>query len=286
MKKVLFTLIILLTACENQTQNSNLENQQWSFDSSTGDYIEWQSDNDFANEMTNAGFIHLYNFEYDKATVFFEKALEYDPSLFGPHVVLAGFSIDGSDKQKMHIEKAKENVMDNNETSKLFVSLLDVPTAAFWPLGNKNGHEIWKSMREIEPKGKLIHYYFAFTKPTNEEAIEEMNTLLKELVDNEGDKESLAVSGDHSYMVAPIYNTLGYLNYYIGEKTKSKEYFEKYIENYPNGHNPYDSMGEFYFNEGDMKNAKSFYLRAIEMYPSVSNAKEMVRKINDMENMQ
>ena len=95
-----------------------------------------------------------------------------------------------------------------------------------------------------------------------EEAIEEMNTLLKELVDNEGDKESLAVSGDHSYMEAPIYNTLGYLNYYIGEKTKSKEYFEKYIETYPNGHNPYDSMGEFYFNEGDMKNAKSFYLKA------------------------
>ena len=45
-------------------------------------------------------------------------------------------------------------------------------------------------------------------------------------------------------------------------------------------------MGEFYFNEGDMKNAKSFYLKAIEMYPSVSNAKEMVRKINDIENMQ
>ena len=65
-----------------------------------------------------------------------------------------------------------------------------------------------------------------------------------------------------------------------------KEYFEKYIETYPNGHNPYDSMGEFYFNEGDMEKAKSFYLKAIEMYPSVSNAKEMVRKINAMENMQ
>ena len=148
---------------------------------------------------------------------------------------------------------------------------------------NKNGHEIWKNMREIEPKGKLIHYYFAFTKPTNEEAIEEMKTLLRELVDNQGDKESLAVSGDHSYMEAPIYNTLGYLNYYIGEKIKSKDYFEKYIEAYPNGHNPYDSMGEFYFNEGDMEKAKSFYIKAIEMYPSVSNAKEMIKKINAVE---
>ena len=39
-------------------------------------------------------------------------------------------------------------------------------------------------------------------------------------------------------------------------------------------------MGEFYFNEGDMKNAKSFYSKAIEMYPSVSNAKEMIKKID------
>ena len=108
MKNLYLLIILLISSCQNKNHNNNLENQQWSFDSSTGDYIEWQSDNDFANEMTNAGFVHLYNFEYDKATVFFEKALEYDPTLFGPHVVLAGFSVEGSDKQKMHIEKAKE----------------------------------------------------------------------------------------------------------------------------------------------------------------------------------
>ena len=68
---------------------------------------------------------------------FAEKALEYDPSLFGPHVVLAGFAVNGSDKQKMHIEKAKENVEDNNETSKLFVKLVDNPRRPFWPLADK-----------------------------------------------------------------------------------------------------------------------------------------------------
>ena len=98
MKKIFLLLAALFVGCET---NQNRDNANWDFDSSTGDYIQWQSDNDFANEMTNAGFIHLYNFEYAKAIVFFEKALEYDPSLFGPHVVLAGFSIDGSDKQKM-----------------------------------------------------------------------------------------------------------------------------------------------------------------------------------------
>jgi len=62
MKKFLFILSILFIGCET----TNRDNATWSFDSSTGDYIEWQSENDFANEMTNAGFSHLYNVEYEK----------------------------------------------------------------------------------------------------------------------------------------------------------------------------------------------------------------------------
>jgi len=279
MKKLIMVLCIIFIGCET---NQNRENANWDFDSSTGDYIQWQSDNDFANEMTNAGMEYLYNFEYDKSMVFFEKALEYDPSLFGPHVVLAGFAVNGSDKQKMHIEKAKENVEDNNETSKLFVKLLDNPREPFWPLGNKGSHELWKKMREIEPKGKLIHYYFAFTKPTNEEVIDELNILLKEIVEKEGDNESLAVSGDHSFMEAPIYNSLGYLHYWIGEKEKSKEYFEKYIDAYPNGYNSYDSMGEWYFNEKDYESALTYYKKAREINPRAMSANNKIRNINQM----
>ena len=96
MKKILFILSIIFIGCETQ---NNKDNATWSFDASTGDYIEWQSENDFANEMTNAAFGHLYNVEYEKANVFFEKALEYDPSLFGPHVVLAGLAPAGSEKE-------------------------------------------------------------------------------------------------------------------------------------------------------------------------------------------
>ena len=52
---------LLLIGCET---NQNRDNATWTFDASTGDYIEWQSENDFANEMTNAAFVHLYNVEY------------------------------------------------------------------------------------------------------------------------------------------------------------------------------------------------------------------------------
>jgi tetratricopeptide (TPR) repeat protein len=262
--------------------DQNRENTTWSFDSSTGDYIEWQSENDFANEMTNAAFLHLYNFEYEKAMIFFEKSLEYDPSLFGPHVALAGFSIKNSVKQKLHIKKAKENVANKNETSKLFVSLLDLPISRFWPLGNKSGHEIWKKMREIEPKGKLIHYYYAFTLPSNEEIIEEMNVLLKEIVYGEGDSNSLAISGNHSYLEGPIYNILGYLNYSNGDKKASKEFFKKYIKAYPDGYNSYDSMGEWYLKENDFENSLKFYKKAREIYPMAQSANKNILKITEM----
>ena len=73
MKKLILVLSIIFIGCET---NQNRDNATWSFDSSTGDYIEWQSDNDFANEMTNAAFVHLYNVEYEKAMVFsFAKSL-------------------------------------------------------------------------------------------------------------------------------------------------------------------------------------------------------------------
>ena len=278
MKKLILVLSIIFIGCET---NQNRDNATWSFDSSTGDYIEWQSDNDFANEMTNAAFVHLYNVEYEKAMVFFEKALEYDPSLFGPHVVLAGLSPEGSEKSEMHIKKAKENVADNNDTSKLFVSLLDLPRQSrWWPLLGPGAHDKWAEMRSIEPKGKLIHYYYSFTIPGLENKIREMESLLSELRDGVGETESLAVSGDHSYMVAPITNVLGYFYYNQGDKEKAKSLFEEYIDLHPNGYNSYDSMGEYYYNEGDLESAKSYYSKAVENYFGANTANGKLRELN------
>jgi Tfp pilus assembly protein PilF len=278
MKKLILVLSIIFISCET---NQNRDNATWTFDSSTGDYIEWQSDNDFANEMTNAAFVHLYNVEYEKAMVFFEKALEYDPSLFGPHVVLAGLSPEGSEKSEMHIKKAKENVADNNDTSKLFVSLLDLPRQSrWWPLLGPGAHDKWAEMRSIEPKGKLIHFYYSFTISGLENKIREMESLLSELRDGVGETESLAVSGDHSYMIAPITNVLGYFYYNQGDKEKAKSLFEEYIDLHPNGYNSYDSMGEFYYNEGDLESAKSYYSKAVENYFGANTANGKLRELN------
>ena len=135
-------------------------------------------------------------------------------------------------------------------------------------------------MREMEPKGKLIHFYYAFTIPGLENKITEMESLLGELRDRVGESESLSVTGDHSYMIAPIINVLGYLYYGKDDKEKAKSLFEEYIKLYPQGYNPYDSMGEFYFNEKDMDQSKLFYGKAVENFFGATTA---IQKLKDLD---
>jgi|TARA_B110000444_G_scaffold162406_1_gene151746 tetratricopeptide (TPR) repeat protein len=278
MKKLILIISILILGCDTTTST---QNNQWTFDSTDGSYIQWNGENTNANEMLHHAMKHLYNVENEKSMTFFEKVLEYDSTLFGPHVVLAGFSVEGSEKQKMHIEKAKALVEDNNETSKVFVSMLDLPRGGNWPLVTEGAHDLWSKMRELEPKGKLIHYYYAFTNPDPDQRIKEMELLLSEIRDQKGDSNSLPTSGDHSYMVPPIINSLGYFYYGIGEKEKAKTHFDEYLSLYK-GYNAYDSMGEFYYNEGDMENALKYYNKAIEMYPPATSATSMIAKINGL----
>jgi tetratricopeptide (TPR) repeat protein len=278
MKKLILIISILILGCDTTTST---QNNQWTFDSTDGSYIQWNGENTNANEMLHHAMKHLYNVENEKSMTFFEKVLEYDSTLFGPHVVLAGFSVEGSEKQKMHIEKAKALVEDNNETSKVFVSMLDLPRGGNWPLVTEGAHDLWSKMRELEPKGKLIHYYYAFTNPDPNQRIKEMELLLSEIRDQKGDSNSLPTSGDHSYMVPPIINSLGYFYYGIGEKEKAKTHFDEYLSLYK-GYNAYDSMGEFYYNEGDMGNALKYYNKAIEMYPPATSATSMIAKINGL----
>lgn len=287
MKKIIPLLLFLLIGCEqvkNETESNPENTKMWTFNATDGAYIEWTSTVDYANEMQFHAMKHMYNVERQKSQTFFEKVLEYDPSLFGPHVVLAGLAPKGSDKEQMHIEKAKELVADNNETSQVFVSLLDVEReGANWPLVSKGAHELWAKMRALEPKGKLIHYFYAFTIPEFDNKINEMEKLLAEIQYKKGDPSSLSTSGDNSFMIPAIINSLGYFYYAKGDKEKAKQLFEEYLDAYPEGYNPYDSMGEFYFNEGDYQNAELFYTKALEIYPSSTSANTMINRISSLE---
>src|SRR5689334_15691758 len=65
-----------------------------------------------------------------------------------------------------------------------------------------------------------------------------------------------------------MYNTIAY--YYMLDKkdnAMAKQNFEKYIALYPDGSNPYDSMGEYYLDTGDTANAEKYYNMSLEKYP-------------------
>jgi hypothetical protein len=112
-------LILALTLVIYSCQQNNTEESS----SSTG--IMWFNDNPDHREIIIEGIRHFENIEFEKAFVYFEKAVRLDSTLFAPHVMLASLSRPNSVQQEYHYEKAKELVMDKNENTKRFVSLLD-----------------------------------------------------------------------------------------------------------------------------------------------------------------
>jgi|TARA_B100000959_G_scaffold78407_1_gene83208 Tfp pilus assembly protein PilF len=251
MKKYLFTILtisLFITSC-NQAPS--------------GDYIEWLGDNEAANELTLNGMNHYLNFEQEMAYTYFKAALDLDPSLFAPHVMLAWMTPSGEEDSK-HVRQAKELVKGKNENSQLFVEMLDVPA-------NENRkvklHEYWSKMHKIEPDGNFIHYYYALTKPTDEERIAELEAIVEKLK-SENKRYEYAL------------NNLAYDYYLSGNKEKGKEYFDQYVQAYPNGYNSHDSMAEYYYMEKDYKNSLNHYKRARELYPQSVSANNKIKEIN------
>jgi Tfp pilus assembly protein PilF len=258
MKKLIPTILVvtvLIISCNNTS------------DSTEGKYIEWEGENEVANAMVGKGIRHFNNAEWEKAYSFFTGSLEVDSSLFASHVVLAWLTPDG-EADEMHKSKARELVKGKNENSNLMVSLLDINLPAGEERTEKR-HEIWSKMHEIEPDGKFIHFFYARTMPTARKRINEMEVLLEE------NKEA-----GRAY--SHILNILGYLHYGEDEKAAATSYFDKYLEAYPEGYNPHDSMGEFYFNEKEYETALKYYENALDKFPYSVSATNKVKEINEL----
>ena len=144
---------------------------------SEGEYIQWRSENETADALVLKGMFLYMNVESEMAYTYFKSSLDFDSTLFGSHVMLAWMSPEG-EIRKMHQDKARELVKDNNENSKLLVSFFDIDLPAGEERRAKR-HEIWSKMYEIEPDGRFIHFYYALTKPKPEERISELEVLLE-----------------------------------------------------------------------------------------------------------
>ena len=263
MKKILFLASILLFSCQdkNNAEDPAPKGIMW-FNSSPSDI-----------DIVIEGIRHFEHIEFEKAHVYFEKAVKLDSTLFAPHVMLASLSRPNSTQQEYHYNKAKEFVKDKNENSKRFVSLLDTP--------NKNGNrtifgrgdksKVWDLMIADAPTGPFIKFYHAWSR-------NDLNNRIKTL---ENLREARVSRGEDDN--GHITNFLGYSYVQAEQLDKAKSAFEDYMTNNPDRYNSYDSMAEFYLNQKDYENAKEYYLKALNTYPGANSARQKLRQINMME---
>ena len=265
MKKIslFLTGIVFLTACVEPQANSTSKFRT----PGEGNFIEWLGSNPMANELALIGMRHFMNAEQEKAYAFFEAAVSYDSTMFAPHVCLAEMSADGSEKQEYHIAEAKKNVANKNETSKVFVSLLDQEPDGFWGyFDSSKAHSLWEKMHIMEPKGYFIQQFYVHTMKDTDRSIETINTFIAQAKSNNDPYENLL-------------NLLGYKLMSKGDMKGAQKAFSDYIEAYSSGYNAYDSMGEYHLKNDNKDSGMEYYSKAIENYPFASNAKRVLSQM-------
>ena len=235
--------------------------------------IMWFNDNPEQRDIIISGIRHFENIEFEKAYVYFEKAVELDSTLFAPHVMLASLSRPNSRQQEYHYEKAKALVADKNENSKRFVSLLDKKNenGKRHMLGRGDKTAVWDQMLADAPNGPFIQFYHAWSRTTLEDRIEAMENLLEQRKSN-GETQN-----------GHLLNVLAYSYMQANDIEKAKATFEDYMVSYPQGYNPYDSMGEFYYMQKDYETAKKYYEAALDIFPAANSAFQKLQEINAMD---
>jgi Tfp pilus assembly protein PilF len=217
--------------------------------------ITWTTKSKEASEWAKKGLVHYNNLESELAYQDFIRALEKDPNFTMAQFMMAMLTV--GDTKKMYIEKTKVSVAKKSEGEKMLVSLLDAKS-------RKEGHEIWIKLHNKFPDDTFSYYYYALSMP---DSVQEFDAMTEYLQKYPSSPEAI--------------NNLAYM--YLTDKkdtATAKKYFEKYIEVYPDGYNPYDSMGEFYYRIGDMENSKKYYTKSLEHYPFCYTSRQKMEELN------
>ena len=225
------------------------------------DGINWTGDNEIANHMAWRGMHHFLNVEFVKARTFFEEAVRLDPTLFASHVMLA--AISSGETSDMHAAMAKQHVVNENETSKIFVSTVE-------NINDTTNTEVakkWAKMHELS-NGPFIHYFYAVTLSDTEKSLEELDKLY-------------AFCQENGMASAHIHNIKGYLLQSLDRLDEGVAEIEKYVEAYPDGYNPIDSRAEFYLFQGDTANAIAHYEKVLELAPYARAARNRLDQLKE-----
>ncbi len=235
-------VILVLFACQGIAQNKKME---------------WTTKSKEAKELALSGAHHMMNIEFEQAYADFSAALKLDPDFTEPLVFMT--NLNRGKTRDAYAERAQKSAVKKTAGEKLFASLADSSNT---PDQRRN---IWAKLHEMFPEGEMLSHYYAITRATPEERFAAAQDFIKKFPNSPA-----------------MFNTIGY--YYMQDKKDNdmaKKSFEKYIELYPDGTNPYDSMGEYYTTVGDEENAKKYYSIALEKYPLNNSSLTALQKIQD-----
>jgi tetratricopeptide (TPR) repeat protein len=255
-KSILFLFsIILFYGCEPKITDQPQE------ESFVKNGINWVGENEIANHMAWRGMHHYMNIEFPKALIFFEEAIRLDSSLFASHVILSFLS--SGEISDHHKAMAEKFVVNENETSKIFVSILENRSDTT----SEKIREKWAEMHGLS-NGPFIHYYYALTRSDTLETISELDKLL-------------AFCDEHGLNTGHIHNTKGYILKSLGRLNEGVAEIEKYLELYPDGYNPLDSRAEFYLFQGDTVNAIRYYEKVLERAPYSRRVRNLLENLKE-----
>jgi Pre-mRNA 3''-end processing (cleavage and polyadenylation) factor len=217
--------------------------------------MTWTTNSDKARDVALKGAEYMMNIEFPQAYEAFLQAVKEDPEFTVVLVFLSNMTV--GETRKDYTQRAIKSASNKTEGEKLLVTLLDEKGTI------ETRRDIWARLHQMFPDGGMIENYYVSTRATPQERMTAGQEYLKKYPAK-----------------GYIHNLLGY--FYMNDlkdNATAKMHFEKYIELYPDGYNPYDSMGEFYFNTGDMVNSEKYYTMALERYPFNTSS---IQKIDEI----
>jgi tetratricopeptide (TPR) repeat protein len=219
--------------------------------------MTWTTKSDAAKDLVAKGTNHMMNAEFEQAYHDFSEAVKLDPDFT---IALAFMSnLSAGQTKKDYAQKTLTSAANKTEGEKLFASLIDEKGT------QQTRSDTWAKLHTMFPDGAMIGHFYVITRAKPEESLAAAEEYVKKFPDQPG-----------------MYNNLAYGYLQIKKDTAmAKQYFEKYIAMYPEGANPYDSMGEFYLDTGDTANAEKYYKLALEKYPFTNSSVNALQKIAD-----
>lgn len=219
--------------------------------------MTWTTTSAEARELAQQGAEHFMNIEFEQAYFDFTSALKLDPDFTIPLVFMS--NLTRGKTRDAFAARALKSAANKTDGEKLFASMADSSMTREQNMGT------WKKLHDMFPDGEILQHFYVVTRQTPDEQFAAGQEYMKKF------------PGDGS-----VNNLLGY--YYMTEKkdnAMAKQYFEKYIAAYPEGANPYDSMGEFYLITGDLANAKKYYQLSLEKFPFNNSSINALQKMED-----